>query len=168
MFRFVTLLLFVAACSAASIGEREQRPPSRIVGGTATTIDQRPFQVLVMDGPSLYCGGIILGRHTVMTAAHCCGMAASRYNLRIGSTNRSSGGQVVQVRSIDRHSGYNSQTIDNDICMLYTVQTINYSNNAQPATIPPANFNIPADAAFDVSGWGALAVSFVSALIITL
>ena len=42
-----------------------------IVGGFETTIEDQPWQVSLQVGSSHYCGGSIIGKEWVLTAAHC-------------------------------------------------------------------------------------------------
>lgn len=64
------------------LGDRSQKNHTklakhsdRIVGGQEAKIEQRPYQVSLIttdaDGTSYVCGGSILSRRWVLTAAHC-------------------------------------------------------------------------------------------------
>lgn len=55
----------------------------RIVGGKETTIEKVPYLVLVIC-PNIFittsCGGVLLNKNTVVTAAHCV-LTCSKYDL---------------------------------------------------------------------------------------
>lgn len=46
---------------------------SRIVGGYETTIEENPWQVSLQSVGSHVCGGSIIAKNWVLTAAHCYG-----------------------------------------------------------------------------------------------
>lgn len=43
----------------------------KIVGGQETTIEQYPYQVTVQYMDRHICGGSIINKNTILTAAHC-------------------------------------------------------------------------------------------------
>ena len=63
----------------------------RIVGGESAP-SMIPWQVWI---PQVWCGGTILDSCTILSAAHCGGIDNGT-NIRAGSLNRNSGGQVSQ------------------------------------------------------------------------
>lgn len=69
-----------------------------------------------------FCGGSLVRRDVVMTAAHCVeGTSAGSIQAVVGAHNldaTGSGGTVKQVASIVVHSAYNSNSLVNDIALL--------------------------------------------------
>lgn len=60
-----------------------------IVGGSAATTGQFPYQVALLQSGSLFCGGVLLNANTVLTAAHCSvDTSASSVKVRAGSLVR--------------------------------------------------------------------------------
>lgn len=57
----------------------------QIVGGSAATTGQFPYQVALLLNNGPYCGGTIINANTVITAAHCLDYPASQYTVRAGS-----------------------------------------------------------------------------------
>lgn len=105
------------------VSSRSIRPPrldGRIVGGTNTTIEEYPYQISLEYNGSHRCGGSIANASIIITAAHCVeGVQASRLKIRAGSSTKSSGGVLVQVKSLKYHEQYNPNTIDFDIAVLF-------------------------------------------------
>ncbi|KAH8353118.1 hypothetical protein KR084_009040, partial [Drosophila pseudotakahashii] len=92
----------------------------KIVNGVDTTIEQHPYQVSIQTlSGSHFCGGSLIDSETVLTAAHCMqSYSASQLRIRLGSTNRNSGGELVTVRSFKYHEGYNSKQMTNDVAII--------------------------------------------------
>ena len=64
---------------------------SKIVGGEAAPT-MIPWQVALLSGNFQFCGGTILDRCTILTAAHCG--VNTGHTIRAGSITKTSGGQV--------------------------------------------------------------------------
>ena len=64
----------------------ESNNTSRIIGGEDTTIRKHPWQAYLLLGTSGFCGATIIGRHWVVTAAHCVAGRSVRcvhYNINV-------------------------------------------------------------------------------------
>jgi trypsin len=160
MFRFVALLALVAAVSGAAVDiqtDIDYSKFNRIVGGSETTIQNRPFQVLVQADGRLYCGGTIISPLTILTAAHCATLNANRYSIRAGSTNQYNGGVVIGVSQVIRHGSYNGNTFDYDIAVFILSSRLTYGSGIQAASLAAPTYNVPDGANVIVSGWGDLA-----------
>ena len=77
--------------------KNEPAPDEKIVGGTdVLDLKERPFQVAYLWFGSLACGGSIIDKRTVLTAAHCCrGDTPDVVGVRAGSLKHASGGKVL-------------------------------------------------------------------------
>lgn len=90
-------------------------PPQRIVGGSFVPSGQYGFTAAVLSSTgSQFCGGSLISPKWVVTAAHCTGSATS---VRVGSIDRTAGGQVIRVIRRINHPGYVSGGA-NDIALL--------------------------------------------------
>lgn len=49
----------------------EMLDSDRIVGGNETTIEEYPWQVSLQESAGHFCGGSIIEREWILTAAHC-------------------------------------------------------------------------------------------------
>lgn len=156
MFRLVFFSCLILAISAFPYYYEDK--VGRIVGGEEITIQQRPFQVSLLYNGGHYCGGSIVNEDTIVTAAHCAQNAASRYTVRVGSTSRTSGGQVVGVKSVTNHPKYNSATIDYDAAIIKLSSKLTFSSTVKAIQLAPNGYNVPDGATCYVSGWGTTSV----------
>ncbi|SPP74009.1 trypsin theta [Drosophila guanche] len=156
------LVVALVACLAVgsawagtvSISPNPFEREGRIVGGEDTTIRAHPYQVsLQTSRSSHFCGGSLINRNTVVTAAHCLqGRKASKVYVRLGSTLYNEGGLVVAVRELAYNEKYNASTMEFDVGILKLAEDVEETEDIRyielaketPATGTPAI----------VTGWG--------------
>lgn len=130
----------------------------RIVNGNATTIEQFPWIVSMQYYGSHRCGGSIITRNRILTAAHCTvNINPSSLSVRAGSTDSGTGGQLIAVPQYTNHESYNPTTLENDISIMIIASPL----NTEPAGV--GIIPIPMQGAFvspgivaHAAGWGAL------------
>mmetsp|Transcript_25248 Transcript_25248/g.80262 ORF Transcript_25248/g.80262 Transcript_25248/m.80262 type:complete len:365 (-) Transcript_25248:67-1161(-) len=131
---------------------REQDPGQslrpRVVGGDAASISSFPFfAALVEPGEGntvrSFCGGALLSRTSVVTAAHCVTNSASG-TVRVPSFVQfeddnidSASGRLVAVQSVTVHPDFIFQHFVNDIAVLHLVEPY---LAADPISLPPSNY----------------------------
>uniref|UniRef100_A0A674ISN3 Trypsin-like n=1 Tax=Terrapene triunguis TaxID=2587831 RepID=A0A674ISN3_9SAUR len=133
-------------CAAVSA----QDDGGRIIGGYTCPRYSQPWQAFVY-GP-LQCGGILVDRSWVLSAAHCyrpgLRVRLGEYNLAV----REGPEQDRIVSGAILHPGYNRFTLDNDLMLLKLAQPINIGPTARPVTLPTACAATGTTCL--ISGWG--------------
>jgi len=135
----------------------------RIVGGEDTPIEAVPWIVSMVWLAGHRCGGSIVTSNRVLTAAHCTiNINAANLNVRVGSST-TSGGTLIGTASVVNHPNYNSQTLDNDISMMFLVSDITLGPAAAIIPLSPANTVYTPGTPSLVAGWGAISEGGASA-----
>ncbi|XP_033151508.1 trypsin alpha-3 [Drosophila mauritiana] len=132
---------------------------ARIVGGTTSSIEDRPWQVSLQRSGGHFCGGSIISNDIIVTAAHCLYSPTTVSNLRIraGSNKRTYGGVLVEVAAIKAHEGYSSSTKVNDIGVVRLKSKLTFGSTIKAITMASAT---PAHgSAASISGWGKTSTS---------
>jgi secreted trypsin-like serine protease len=116
----------------------------RIVGGSFVPNGSYPWTAaLLTSSGSQFCGGSLIASKWVLTAAHCSASAAS---VRVGSVDRTSGGQVIRVVRKINHPNYNGQ---NDIALLELASPVSGITPIARGTSTPA-----VGSSIRLLGWG--------------
>ena len=141
---------------------------ARIVGGSQISIDDVPWQVALIAASQTnafqgqFCGGTLVHRQYVVTAAHCTHgpdptftpLPASAIHIAAGHDTLSQIALTdrVPVAEIIRHPSYNPNTFENDIAIL----RLSFPSQAgETIKLRRGSSSTKADPFF-VSGWGDL------------
>lgn len=154
----LTLLVVALAWALASPPPRS----SAVVGGAPTTIEQIPWQALVIVEPdNRLCGGAIIDPGWLVTAAHCVvGFRGDQVEAHVGITSLSdrSPGNEVQVAEVIVHPSWDASNFRNDIALLRLANPAALSQRSRPISLPvglDAGSWPPAGTPAVISGWGA-------------
>ncbi|KAJ8967340.1 hypothetical protein NQ317_017902, partial [Molorchus minor] len=131
-------------------------PESRIVGGHETDIDHNPWQLALLYHGRHYCGAVEIHPQWALTTARCLeGVLIENLSVRAGSTTKSFGGQVIDVREIHIHPEFHRLTIDYDYGLMGLAQPISVQT-ASPVAMPEPQAPVPTGAIAVITGWGSL------------
>lgn len=168
--RALTQPLVMAAAMAVIplMGAAPVAADSVVVGGFPIDVSQAPWTVALSSRDRFggtragqFCGGVVVARTTVLTAAHCLGedvLGAPPNRVRdfrviAGRTNLlADGGEEIAVRDAQVNPGYDSATNVGDFAVLTLAKPL-----PQSAVVAMAGAGDPAYAPGTralVSGWG--------------
>uniref|UniRef100_A0A1A9VC83 Peptidase S1 domain-containing protein n=1 Tax=Glossina austeni TaxID=7395 RepID=A0A1A9VC83_GLOAU len=136
-------------------------PLHRIVNGRPARPGQFPYIISLRYDNWHVCGGSIISRNYIVTAAHCTAhiidgdrfeIPSLPFSIRAGSIHLEEGGVVVTVAETIPHPGYNNITLD--IALLRLAQPLNFTEHINSISLAEAD--PPVGANVDVAGWGRL------------
>lgn len=139
--------LLLSACSFASDSKVQ------IIGGEIA--DYQPFIVGLTSefGSSTFCGGSLLRKNVVVTAAHCVSGQQSKLYVIAGVVkNQPENAVRIPVDAISVHPGYGDLD-DNDIALLFLADydESQLPNRVEPISLAPLSDNAKTYRTF---GWG--------------
>ncbi|KAG9492252.1 coagulation factor X [Eleutherodactylus coqui] len=123
--------------------EDDYNPNERIVGGRDCKFGECPWQaVLLSEDEEPFCGGTILSKQFVLTAAHC--MNQTKYfKVVVGEMNTDKKDASESVHKVDKiiiHPKFVRLTYDYDIAVIKLQEAINFTDNIIPACLPDPDF----------------------------
>ncbi|KXJ71916.1 hypothetical protein RP20_CCG019308 [Aedes albopictus] len=131
------------------------RSSGRIVGGYEVDIADVPFQVSLQHDFGHFCGGSIISRKWVLTAAHCAASSEDpRMSLRVGSSLHSQGGQLVSVKRVVQHPEYDYSNVDYDFALLELTEELELNEDLYAVELPEQDEPVQDGSCLQVSGWG--------------
>merc|ERR1712055_1163213 len=159
----------INTCDCAPVSSSD-----RIVGGKEVNPKFKlPYQVLVSpcnsNGGCLMCGGTILNKRYVVTAAHCLYNGNTEMTLKGGAKfrvmvgehdhckhNEAGGKNFVMASVVHKHPKYdiNSAAADFDIAILKLSKDLTFSNKIKPVCLPTSATKDYSGKASTISGWG--------------
>ncbi|XP_061224174.1 transmembrane protease serine 5 [Neopsephotus bourkii] len=133
---------------------------ARVVGGADVPAGRWPWQVSVYHGSQHRCGGSVLAREWIITAAHCVHsyrrFQTSAWLVFAGAVSHGSIKQEdgVPVRKIIYHPLYNDNSLDYDIALMKLQVPLNFSDAIRAVCLPPSHQDLFQGTQCWVSGWG--------------
>merc|ERR1712150_471625 len=161
----VLIILSLLAASAnawtsncGTAGYSIDETDSLIVGGRQARAGQFPWQVSLEDSIGQFCGGTIINRNWVLTAAHCCDTSSPRdFDVVAGAHNLNRPTSNQRKYSLNRivvHPNWNGRNNDFDIALPRTSSAISL-NRFRHLACKPRSSSYSGSTCI-VSGWGAI------------
>lgn len=132
-----------------------------IVAGSGASISQAPWQVALVNNRASsnyagqFCGGTIISREWIVTAAHCVDWISSNQISVLSGTNQLSNSSLSgsSVESVIIHPNWNSYTNQNDIALVkLDVPLILQTGLIEKVSVSATKVATGADTI--ISGWG--------------
>ncbi|XP_059181146.1 transmembrane protease serine 9-like [Centropristis striata] len=139
---------------------------NRIVGGEDAPAGSWPWQVSLQRFGGHVCGGSLINREWVMSAAHCFS-STSGWRISLGRQNLQGDNPNEVSRTVAEiilHPNYDSASNDNDIALLRLSSPVTFTDYIRPVCLAASDsvFNNGTDSW--VTGWGAVQEGGESAL----
>merc|ERR1711990_47044 len=136
---------------------------NRIVGGKeGEPKGKLPYQVMFYpctpQGLCGLCGGTIVNKKFVVTAAHCWDSRFTNLRVIVGEHSIcdgiNEGGKGINVKKATMHPDYNKKTMDNDIAVLELADELTFTDKIKPACLPSSATKDFSGTGSTISGWG--------------
>nr|XP_008538758.1 PREDICTED: granzyme H-like isoform X1 [Equus przewalskii] len=132
-----------------------------VIGGQEARPHSRPYMALIHalhEGKVQRCGGVLVERDVVLTAAHCWG---SSIKVTLGAhniLNRERTQQVISVKEAICHPDYNPKKSSNDIMLLKLEREARQTAAVQPLSLPWGQAPVRPGEVCSVAGWGKVSI----------
>ncbi|KAJ8005547.1 hypothetical protein DPEC_G00119080 [Dallia pectoralis] len=135
---------------------------AEIVGGQEVEPHSVPYIALLEDKNDMGCGGMLINKKWVLTAAHCLGWGfpwqtdIQMVHLGVHSLKKAtrSSIQSIQVMKNIPHPDYDATTHQHDIMLLQLKKAVKESNTVRVKPLPNPLKDIQAGTKCFVAGWG--------------
>ncbi|XP_062866543.1 coagulation factor X [Trichomycterus rosablanca] len=121
----------------------ERAGDTRIVNGEDCAPGDCPWQALLVNEDKIgFCGGTILNKYFILSAAHCMNLSRS-ITVVLGEfdTRRREGREATHaVEQVLVHREYVPETYHNDIALIKLVKPITFTKYILPACLPERDF----------------------------
>uniref|UniRef100_A0AAQ5YKY1 pancreatic elastase n=1 Tax=Amphiprion ocellaris TaxID=80972 RepID=A0AAQ5YKY1_AMPOC len=162
------MLRFLVLTSLAAIVLAEPQPRyledrlERVVGGEVASPNSWPWQIslqYMVDGYAyLACGGTLIARDWVMTAAHCVDSTRT-WRVVIGEHDLYTNSGREQIKSVSQvyiHPKWNRYSVASgyDIALLKLSSEATLNSYVQLGALPPSGQILPNNSYCYITGWG--------------
>merc|ERR1712212_1034334 len=138
----LAMKIFVVFCFIAAASAKPQGSPAvgyadgRIIGGEEAPPHEFPWQISLRNLGSHICGGSIINKNQVITAAHCVeGALPILDSVVAGAHHRilEGGHQTRRVAKMEHHASWNTPPFNNYVALITVSEPFHFSDpNVQP------------------------------------
>ncbi|CAF4837081.1 unnamed protein product [Pieris macdunnoughi] len=147
---YVFLVLFYSS-SGLKLGIASADP--KILGGDDAPDGAIKYQVSLQNVGSHFCGGSIIDKKWVVTAAHCTyNRPAQSFKVAVGINKLSDEGKKYTPDKVIIHEKFDEKLFTNDISLVKIESGIELNDRVNPVGLPTTNIN-PGDTLV-LTGWG--------------
>lgn len=139
---------------------------SRIINGQNSVPNSWPWHVglffKIFNGFSFFCGGSLISKKYVLSAAHCFDPIPPILEIYVGVglhnlTKAHPDKNLIKVIKIIKHENYNKTNFENDIVLLKLSKSIKVSKKVSTICLPgEKNVKIVYNKTLFVPGWGSV------------
>lgn len=113
-----------------------------------------PWQVSLQDAEGHFCGGVIISRRHILTAATCVqDQEIESIRVRVGSSFHDAGGLLKAVRNISVHENFNDPENNNDIALITLRFRLTLSDSVRPIAVAGPSNELSPNEELIVTGW---------------
>ncbi|XP_018307761.1 chymotrypsin-1-like, partial [Mycetomoellerius zeteki] len=137
-----------------------------IVGGKDAPIGKFLYQISLKYYGSHRCGGSIIDKNNILTAAHCVdGLENLVGNLKVhaGTNFLDIPGDVYSVENVSVNSNYDDYLLINEIALVHLKNPIMYNKLVQPINLMTSDEELEGKPC-TLSGWGTTLVILNSSI----
>ncbi|XP_042554079.1 serine protease 27 [Dipodomys spectabilis] len=163
-----TLLLLLLLLPPPLAGAQEAKSPracgrprmrSRMVGGRDALEREWPWQASIQRDGSHFCGGSLLSRRWVLTAAHCFSNTSDTapYRVLLGARQLLRPGPhavYARVRRVESNPLYRGMASSADVALVELEAPVTFSDHILPVCLPDPSVSFAPGMSCWVTGWG--------------
>ncbi|KAK0079850.1 hypothetical protein PV325_000733 [Microctonus aethiopoides] len=174
MFKIFALIIYGSCLTALSTQLSDITP--RVINGIFVNVTKTPYTVSVQENEVHMCGGNIISKDWVITAARCVPVLSDNYTIRAGSTYHNKGGSVHIVDKIVLPPGSAMNEFGfqiSDLALLHVASSFILDQTRKPIKLIGYNAQLMPNSIVTIYGWANIAMTpppglhYVSTTVIT-
>mmetsp|Transcript_19892 Transcript_19892/g.32224 ORF Transcript_19892/g.32224 Transcript_19892/m.32224 type:complete len:357 (+) Transcript_19892:175-1245(+) len=136
-----------------SSNDNGRNKEERIIGGSEAPEDRHSYAVTLKDKSGIFCGGSLIAKDVILTAAHCQG---APFDVVVGRHNRKDkDGEVIPIKKQFPHPNYKESNTDNDFMLVFLKRAANTNaKNVKLVKLNKQNSIPKTGSRVTVMGWG--------------